>query len=38
MISFLLMVGLLWAGGVVFVAACMGIVKLMELLEGSDDY
>lgn len=36
--SFLMLVGVLWASGVVFVALCMGIVKFLELLESSDDY
>ena len=35
MTSFLLMVALLWAGGVVFVAVCMAIVKFLNLIEGN---
>ena len=38
MTSFLMMVGILWVCGVVFVATCMGIVKFLELLESSDDF
>lgn len=38
MMSFIMLVGLLWAAGVVFVAVCMAIVKFLELLENSDDY
>lgn len=35
--SFLLLVGLLWAAGVVFVAVCMGVVKALEILENNHD-
>lgn len=37
MTSFLLMVLLLWAAGVVFVAVCIGIVKFLNLLEDNYD-
>jgi hypothetical protein len=37
MTSFLLMVALLWAAGVVFVAVCIGIVKFLNLLEDNYD-
>ena len=37
MMSFLMMVGILWVCGVVFVAACMGIVKVLEILENNYD-
>ena len=36
--SLLMLIGIFWVCGVVFVATCMGIVKFLELLESSDDY
>lgn len=35
--SLLLMVGILWAAGVIFVAVCMGIVKFLVELEDTHD-
>ena len=35
--SFLLLVGLLWLAGIVFVAVCMGIVRALNILEGNYD-
>ena len=37
MTSFLMLVALLWVGGVVFVVVCMGIIKALEILEGNHD-
>jgi len=37
MMSFLMMVGILWVCGIVFVATCMGIVKALEFFEGNYD-
>lgn len=35
--SLLLLIGILWGCGVVFVATCMGIVKALEILENNHD-
>lgn len=37
MTSFLMLVALLWVGGVVFVVVCMGIIKALEILENNYD-
>lgn len=37
MTSFLWLVGLLWLGGIVFVAVCMALVKFLNDFEDSYD-
>ena len=36
--SLLLLIGILWGGGVIFVAVCMGIIKALDILENKHDW